>query len=117
MDSYKSSLENTIIQSDETNDIPKLTRNQRYHYLNREKRNTKALEKYHNNPEVIAKREAREKAKTEREAEKKAKKEQEIIEKNKLKQLLIEERIKLATETKKSQKSKNKNIFDSPTSV
>ena len=69
--------ENKVEQSEETNEIPTLTRHQRYHALNREKRINYQLERYHNDPDVIAKREAREKAKAEREAEKKAKKEQE----------------------------------------
>ena len=52
-----------------------MTRNQRYHALHREERLAKAAEKYKNNPEVIAKREERERKKAERDAEKAAKKE------------------------------------------
>ena len=51
-----------------------LTRHQRYHALNREKRISYQLERYYNNPDVIAKREERERKKAEKEAEKEAQK-------------------------------------------
>lgn len=47
-----------------------MTRNQRYHALNREERCSKRMERYYNSPEVIAKREERERKKVEQEAKK-----------------------------------------------
>ncbi len=85
-------LENTIEQP-ETNEVPQLTRYQLYHALNKEKRIKYQLERYHNDPEVIAKREAREKAKAEREAQKEEKR----LEKERIRQ----ERIKIALASKK----------------
>ena len=93
MDSDKNNLENTIEQPEETNEVPTLTRYQRYHALNREKRINYQLERYHNDPKVIAKREAREKAKAEREAEQQRKR----LEKERIR----EERIKIAIASKK----------------
>ncbi len=85
-------LQNTIEQP-ETNEVPQLTRYQMYHALNRDKRINYQLERYHNDPEVIAKREAREKAKAEREAQKELKR----LEKERIRQ----ERIKIALASRK----------------
>ena len=52
----------------------KLTRHQRYYALHRAEKLSKENEKYNTNPEVIAKREERERKKAEREAEKAIKK-------------------------------------------
>ena len=75
----------------------KLTRHQRYHALNREKRISYQLERYYSNPEVIAKREERERKKAEREADKEAKQQE-----KKRKQ---DERTALALATKKVPKA------------
>jgi hypothetical protein len=56
-------------QVQETHDVPKMPRHQRYYALHREEK----LAKYHNNPAVIAKREERERKKAEKEAEKEVK--------------------------------------------
>jgi len=55
----------------------KMTRNQRYHLLNRESRLQKQREQYNNNPDIILKRMERERIKAEKETEKIAKKEAE----------------------------------------
>jgi len=52
----------------------KLTRHQRYYALHRADKLSKENEKYNTNPEVIARREERERKKAEREAEKEAQK-------------------------------------------
>jgi len=82
-----------------------LTRHQRYHALNREKRIAYQMERYNNNPEVIARRAEREalqqKTKEERLALKEAEKELKRIEKERKQQ----ERTALALATKKIQKS------------
>lgn len=74
----------------------KLTRHQRYHALNREKRISYQLERYYSNPDVIAKKEERERKKVEREAGKEAKRQE--------KKKLQEERTALALATKKVHK-------------
>lgn len=61
---------------EETQEI-KLTRHQRYYALHRADKLSKENEKYNTNPEVIAKREERERKKAEKAAEKEAKKEAE----------------------------------------
>jgi len=74
----------------------KLTRHQRYHALNREKRISYQLERYYSNPDVIAKKEERERKKAEKEADKEAKRQE--------KKKLQEERTALALATKKVHK-------------
>jgi hypothetical protein len=81
---------------EETQEI-KLSRHQRYHALNREKRISYQLERYYSNPDVIAKREERERKKAEREADKEAKRQE--------KKKLQEERTALALATKKVPKT------------
>jgi hypothetical protein len=78
-----------------------MTRNQRYHLLNRESRLQKKREQYNNDPEVIAKREERELKKIEKEAQKKIQKDAEKEAKRQQKQLELQEKIKLAAETKR----------------
>jgi hypothetical protein len=87
-------------------EMPKITRNQRYHLLNREARLQKAREQYNNDPEVIAKREERERKKAEKEAEKE--------EKRRLKELELKEKIKFAAETKRLRNGKKQKDSDSP---
>lgn len=61
----------------------KITTDMRYHYLHREERNKQRLERYHNDPNVIARRQERERKKAEREAilaAKRAEKERKIRE-------------------------------------
>jgi hypothetical protein len=74
---------------EENTELQKMPAHQRYYLLHREKK----LAKYHNNPEVIQKREEREKKKAEKEAEKERKR----IEKEKKKK----ENLLLAVSTSK----------------
>ncbi len=83
-----------------------LTRHQRYHALNREKRISYQLERYYNNPDVIAKREERERKKAEKAAEKEAKKAAEKEAKQQEKKRKQDERTALALATKKVPKAK-----------
>jgi len=59
----------------ESEDTPKMTYAMRYYRLHREERLAKKREERENKPEIIAKREAREKKKAEKEAAKEAEKE------------------------------------------
>jgi len=86
----------------------KMTRNQRYHLLNREARLQKKREQYNNDPEVIAKREEREHKRAEKEAEKAAMKAAEKEAKRQQKQLELQEKIKIAAETKRVRGVKSK---------
>jgi hypothetical protein len=74
-----------------------MTPSARYYLLHKDEKNAKALERYHTNPDVIAKRMEREHKKAEKEAEKEAK----AIERKKKQQ----ERIQLAMETRKKSTS------------
>lgn len=82
----------------------KMTSEMRYYYRNREKKIARDLARYHNKPEVIAKREEREKKKAEKEAEKEAKR----IEKERIRQ----EKLILAEATKRKLKEKSENGLD-----
>lgn len=88
-----------------------LTRNQRYHLLNREERLRKQREKYNSDPAVIARREEKERLKAVKEAERKAVKEAEKEakkeERRQQKQLELQEKIKIAAATKKVRKTKS----------
>lgn len=75
--------------------IPKISRAARYYRLHREERLEKAKEAYHNRPEVIAKKEEREKKKAEKLTE--AQKE----EKRKERERLRQEKLELAIKTSK----------------
>jgi hypothetical protein len=85
----------------------KMTRNQRYHLLNRESRLQRQRDQYNNDPNVIAKREERELKRAEKMAEKEAKKQAEKEAKRLQRQLDLQEKIKLATETKRVRNSKS----------
>jgi hypothetical protein len=76
----------------------KMTPEMRYYYRNREERINKIKEKYNNNPEVIAKREERERKRAEKEAEKEAKR----LEKERIRQ----EKLLAAETTKRILKEK-----------
>lgn len=79
----------------------KMTPSARYYLLHREEKNAKTLARYHNNPEVIAKKEERERKKIEKDAEKASQKlqekEQKAIEKARVRQ----EKIAIALATSK----------------
>jgi hypothetical protein len=79
--------------ADDTQDATQtMPRHQRYYALHREDKLAKERERYNNNPEVIARREERERKRIEKEAEKEAKR----IEKGKARQ----EKLALALATK-----------------
>ncbi len=73
---------NEVRTGGEAEEEQKMTPEMRYYYRNRQERINKVKEKYNNNPEVIAKREERERKRAEKEAEKEAKR----IEKERLRQ-------------------------------
>ena len=103
--------------ADDTQDATQtMTRNQRYHLLNRESRLQKKREQYNNDPVVIAKREEKQRLKAEKDAEKKALKEAEKEAKRQQKQLELQDKIKLAAETKRLRISKKQPDQNSPVS-
>ena len=89
----------------EAEETQKMTSEMRYYYRNREERINKVKDKYHNDPEVIAKREERERKKAEKEAEKEAKR----LEKERIRQ----EKLALAETTKRKLKEKSEGGLDS----
>jgi hypothetical protein len=89
---------------EETQEI-KLSRHQRYHALNREKRISYQLQRYYSNPDVIAKREERERNKEKNAAEKEARKAAEKEAKQQEKKRKQDERTALALATKKVPKA------------
>lgn len=77
--------------------LAKMNSDQRYYYLHREEKKIKTLARYHSRPDVIAKREAREKKKAEKEAQNEAKrieKEKIIHEKTLLAQATSQKKLK-----------------------
>jgi FKBP-type peptidyl-prolyl cis-trans isomerase len=78
-------------------EVVKMSSSMRYYHLHRDVKNTKALERYHNKPEVIAKKAERERKKAEKEAQQKAEKEAKQKEKERKQQ----EQIQLALATRK----------------
>lgn len=82
----------------------KMTSDMRYYYRNREERINIVKDRYHNNPEVIAKKEERERKRTEKEAEKEAKR----IEKERIRQ----EKLALAEATQRKFKEKPEGGLD-----
>ena len=80
-----------------------MTPEMRYYYRNREEKIAKDLARYHNNPEVIAKKEEKERKKAEKEAMKQAEKEANRIEKERIRQ----EKLALAEATKRKFKEKS----------
>lgn len=80
-------------------DVPNMTPEMRYYYRNREEKIARDLARYHSRPEVIAKKEERERKKAEKEAEKEAKR----IEKEQKRQ----EKLALAEATKRRFKEKS----------
>ena len=85
----------------------KMTKEQRYYHLHREQKIAKDLERYHNRPDVIAKREERERKKAEKEAEKAKNKMEEKELKQQEKERIRQEKLQLALQS--SHKYKNTN--------
>lgn len=82
----------------------KITHDMRYYYLHRDEKNAKRLERYHNDPAVIAKREEKERKRAEKEAQKEAEKlaqkEAKRIEKETNLQKIVDKCIKTKRKTK-----------------
>ena len=74
---------------------------QRYYALHREECNAQRLARYHNNPDVIAKREEKERLKAEKVAAKQAEKEAEKIRKKAEREEKHRQKTQLALATKK----------------
>ena len=85
----------------------------RYYYRHREEKKAKDLARYHSKPEVIAKKEAREKLKAEKEKEIKAKKESEKEAKRIEKERIRQEMLAIAEATKRQLKEKSGGGLDS----
>ncbi len=100
--------EQTLI-GDETQ---KMTPDMRYYYRNREETIAKKLARYHSKPEVIAKREERERKRAEKEAEKEAQKQLEKEAKRIEKEKKRQEKQALAEATKRRFKQKSENGLD-----
>jgi hypothetical protein len=91
-----------------TDETQKMTSEMRYYYRNREDKIEKVKARYNNNPEVIAKREEKERKRAEKGAEKLLEKEAKRIEKEKKTQ----EKQVLAEATKRKFKQKSENGLD-----
>jgi hypothetical protein len=87
--------------------IKKMTKEQRYYALHREQKIAKDLERYHNRPDIIAKREERERKKAEKEAEKTKKKMEEKELKQQEKERIRQEKLQLALQTSHKYKKTN----------
>jgi hypothetical protein len=98
--------------ADSGQDIQKMTSEMRYYYRNREEKIAKDLSRYHNKPEVIAKREERERKRAEKEAEKEAKKQAEKEAKRIEKERIRQEKLALAEATKRKFKEKSEGVLD-----
>ena len=88
--------------ADDTQDATQtMPRHQRYYALHRDEKLAKDKERYNNKPEVIAKREEKERKRAEKEAEKQLKKESEKEAKRIEKERLRQEKLELALATSK----------------
>ena len=81
-----------------------MTPSMRYYYLHRDQKKAKDLERYHNRPDVIAKREERERKKAEKEDERKTKQEE--------KEKLCKNKLQLALTTRKNHKKTDGGISE-----
>jgi hypothetical protein len=79
------------------------TRNQRYYALHREQKLAKVIERYNSKPEIIAKREERDKLKLEKATQKHADKEAKKVEKEKKRE--EKERLAVLTSRKKREQA------------
>jgi len=87
----------------ETDGTLKMPRHQRYYALHREQELARDKERYNNRPEVIAKREERERKKAEKQAEKDAKR----IEKERIRQEKLATALATALATKRKTKNEH----------
>ena len=86
-----------MAEAEETQDAAKMPRHQRYYALHREEKLARDKERYNSNPEIVAKREERERKKAVREAEAELKR----LEKERIRQ----EKLALALVTKQKSKT------------
>lgn len=68
------------VKNEVTSETKKMTKHTRYYILHRDEANAQRLERYHNNPEVIAKKQEREQKRAEKDLEKELKKQAMILE-------------------------------------
>ena len=85
----------------EESEVKNMTPAMRYYALHRDQKKAKDLERYHNRPDVIAKREERERKKAEKEAEKARIKLEEKESKEQEKERIRQEKLQLALETRR----------------
>jgi hypothetical protein len=85
-----------------------MTKYQRYYALHRDAK----LSKYHNNPDVIAKKEQRERQKAEKEEERKEKQESEKAAKKAEKEKQRQQKMQLALATRKITKTSDNGLGD-----
>lgn len=98
-------MEEIVSETIETS--KKMTKEQRYYALHREQKIAKDLERYHNRPDIIAKKEERERKKAEK-GEQKAKKSMEEKElKRQEKERIRQEKLQLALQTSHKYKKTN----------
>lgn len=88
-----------------------ITPSARFYRLHRDEQLAKKKIEYENRPDVIAKREAREKRKVEKEAQKASSKEAEKAIKMQEKQKKVEERIAVALKTQRKFKKTNETLL------
>lgn len=98
MEELKQTEDAGAVEQDELKMCPQL----RYYYLHRAEKNAKNLERYHNRPDVIAKKEARERVRELKQAEKEAALQRKIAERE-AKRI---ERIQTAMATRHAKKEK-----------
>lgn len=84
----------------------KITPDMRFYYLHREERKNKQLERYYNDPKVIAKREEKERKRAEKEAQKEAEKLAQKEAKRIEKEKKLQEKLGECIKTKRKMKSK-----------
>ena len=92
-----------MAEAEETQDAAKMPRHQRYYALHREEKLARDKERYNSNPEIVAKREERERKKAVREAEAELKR----LEKERIRQ----EKLALALVTKQKSKTIKEELF------
>lgn len=94
-------------------EMPKMTPAMRYYYQNREDKKAKDLARYHNRPDVIAKKEERLKKRIEKEEQSKTQKQTEKEAKRIERERIRQEKIELALATKRQFKSKTEGTLNS----
>jgi len=93
---------------EEENETATMTKYQRYYALHRDAK----LSKYHNNPDVIARKEQRERQKAEKDQERKEKQEAEKAAKKAEKEKQRQQKVQLALATRKITKTSHNGLGD-----